>query len=397
MIRHLLKLVWNRKRANALLILEMAASFLVVFAVAAAALVFADRVRRPLGFAWQGVWNVSLGMGLPGDLDFTAEQTATFERVLREAASLPGVEAAGGIMAAPYSFSTRESSFQYEGRDIDTVSNEATVETAAVLGLEPVFGRWFAEGDGQGSGPRPVVVNRRLARELFGVEDVAGKMLQLSPEEELRVVGVVDEFRQHGELSAPGNYIFHFKPVGEPEAGPLRELLLRLAPGTPASFEPQLLARLQAVAPTWSFEVTPLETMRDRRFRFHLAPVVLGAVVGGFLLLMVALGVLGVLWQNVAQRTRELGLRRAAGASRGRVYAQILAELLIVTSLGLALGTVVVAQIPLLDLVASLTPAVWSAALALAAGIVLALAAVCGLYPGWLATRVEPATALRYE
>ncbi len=61
MIRHLLKLVWNRKRSNALMILEICASFLVVFVVATLGLFFLDNYRRPLGFEWKNVWNVRVG------------------------------------------------------------------------------------------------------------------------------------------------------------------------------------------------------------------------------------------------------------------------------------------------------------------------------------------------
>ena len=61
-------------------------------------------------------------------------------------------------------------------------------------------------------------------------------------------------------------------------------------------------------------------------------------VVAGFLMLMVALGLTGVLWQNVTQRTREIGLRRAKGATARRIHRQILGELLVMTTLALAAG-----------------------------------------------------------
>ena len=62
MIRHLLKLVWNRKRSNALMILEICVSFLVVFVVATLGLFFLDNYRLPLGFEWKNVWDVRVGI-----------------------------------------------------------------------------------------------------------------------------------------------------------------------------------------------------------------------------------------------------------------------------------------------------------------------------------------------
>jgi hypothetical protein len=57
-IRHLLKLAWHRKRSNALLLVEITASFLVVFAVAVLALYFGSNWRRPLGFDWKDTWSI---------------------------------------------------------------------------------------------------------------------------------------------------------------------------------------------------------------------------------------------------------------------------------------------------------------------------------------------------
>ncbi len=120
-------------------------------------------------------------------------------------------------------------------------------------------------------------------------------------------------------------------------------------------------------------------------------------LVTGFLLLMVGLGLTGVLWQNVTQRTREVGLRRAKGATARRIHAQILGELAVMTSLALLAGVVVVIQFPLLDLLGFVRPGVFGASLAVSIATLYVVTVVCGLYPSRLATRVQPADALRYE
>ena len=90
-----------------------------------------------------------------------------------------------------------------------------------------------------------------------------------------------------------------------------------------------------------------------------MAPLVAVGLVAGFLMLMVALGLLGVLWQNVTQRTREMGLRRAKGAAKVDVQRQILGEIGVMTTLALLAGVLVAIQFPLLDIIYFVEPHVY--------------------------------------
>lgn len=405
MTRHLLKLVWNRKRANALVILEIFFSFLVVFALATTALFLWTNYRRPLGFDWRDAWAVSIDVGQTTDDEYTPEQVETFASVLREAEGLDRVVSAAGVLSMPYVQSSSTTVLGPPGNRLPVEVNEVTDATRDALDLEVVAGRWFDRSD-DGLAWQPVVLDRELAAGLFGSEDPVGQWLDEKPREasgnrperpRRRVVGVVSDFRQHGELAAPNHYMFLRKRVGDPSDRPLRSLVLEMAPGTTGAYEEEVLARLQAVAPDWSFVVRPMAAMRESSFRLRLAPVIVGAVVGAFLMAMVVLGLLGVLWQNVVRRTRELGLRRATGATRNHVHRQISMELLLVTTLGLALGVVLAVQLPILDLLPSVSAGVVAAALATAAAILYTLTLVAALYPSWLAGRVQPAEALRWE
>jgi len=407
MIRHLFKLVWNRKRSNALIILEIFFSFLVLFVVGTLGLYLGDNLHRPLGFSYDRVLNVSIDMKQAGDDTFEPAQVATFEKLLQEAQSLAPVEAAAGAIIVPYSLGGYNGAWQFNGRRIETEFNEVTLGFAETMELHLVQGRWFQKGD-EALAWQPVVVNAAMARQVFGDADPIGKRFGDPPKEgtepERRVVGVVSEFRIDGELSGPGNYTFKLKRVGQPDVPgassldrPPRNLVVKVRPGTPVDFEEQLAKRLQAVAPEWSFVVKPLSQMRESSFRLRLTPLIAGGIVALFLMVMVGLGLIGVLWQNLLQRTREMGLRRAAGASRANVHAQVLLEQMILTSFGVLLGVVLVAQIPLLDLISFISPKIFTGGIVLSMLSIYLLAAVCALYPSAMASRVQPAEALRYE
>jgi len=403
MTRHLMKLVWNRKRTNALLIVEIFFSFLVVFAVATLAMYFLDNYRRPLGYDWQNVLMVDIDMKQASDDTFTPEQAERFARLLQEVRGLDGVEAVAGAMATPFGFGRYSDGTMVNKRRVESDFNEVTQDFDKAMGLEIVNGRWFQPSDAALAW-QPVVIDEDLAREAFPGEDPVGKRFAEPDAEarrpERRVIGVIRDFRQGGELEGPGAYYMAFKQVGtgaRREDRPAHSLLVRVHPGTPVEFEEKLAERVQRVVPDWSFQVTPLWQARDAAFRLRMAPLAVGGIVAFFLLLMVGLGLLGVLWQNLLQRTREIGLRRATGASRDAVHRQILLEQLLLTTLGVLLGTVLVAQIPILDLIGFISGKVFAGGLIFAMATIYLLSLLCALYPSAMAARVQPAEALRYE
>jgi putative ABC transport system permease protein len=198
-------------------------------------------------------------------------------------------------------------------------------------------------------------------------------------------------------LSLPGPFVIRRIPIGHNGVRPPQTLLVRAVPGVDSGFEERLVRALQAIAPEWSFEARALESSRATSFQLRLAPLIVLGLVAAFLLDMVAHGLIGVLWQNVTRRAREFGLRRAAGASQRDIQRQVLMEITLTAALGLAVGLVLVAQIPLISFVSFVSPVVIAAGAATATLVVIGIALAAGAYPSWLATRVQPADALRDE
>jgi putative ABC transport system permease protein len=402
MTRHLFRLVWNRRRVHALVALEILVSFLIVFVVAVFAVKTFGNARASVGFNPANVTVVEIDRKVGGDEFRGAEDREATRRALEAVRRLDGVEAAAGALLVPYGLGGATNSQEVNGLRIEFGFTEVTDEYRDVMGLKVVSGRWFSRED-DGRPYRATVVTPELARQAFGGADPVGKDFPEANAPDglatrrTRVVGVVEAYRDGGEYASPGPFALLRTDLANPDDRVPMRLVVKVRPGTPRTFEETLVKTLEATVRSWSFTAGPLEIARESAARRRLVPMLAGALVGAFLMLLVALGLTGVLWQNVTRRTREIGLRRATGATARQVAAQVVMEVWIVTALAVLVGSAVALQAPLFVPGGLLTAADALSGAALAALVLFALTGLCAAYPGWLAARVDPSEALRYE
>lgn len=398
MLRHLLKLVWKRKGRNLMLSLEILIAFAIVFAVAALALRYAQIYREPLGFSHEQVWSVHLQAPVGERSSYTA---SIYDQFQRGVGSMPEVAKLSFATSAP--FIDREMQSRYRessnGRRIYAETMDVSDGLADVLSLKLAAGRAFDERD-NGAGATPALINRRMALELFGSADPMGK--QFTREEDgkpvlLEVAGVMDNFRRGGELAQPKNVVLIREQMQAP-GGSMEMMLIKLAPGTTRQFEEKLHTRLKQIRNDWQYTITPLASARDTTMRERMAALVIVSVIALFMLAMVAVGLFGVLWQNITHRVPEIGLRRAVGATASDIYRQIVSEQLLQSSTAIAVGLVLLVQLPLTGALGeAMNWQVFGAAALLSMAAVYLLSLLCSLYPGWRASRLTPTEALQYE
>ncbi|RPJ84468.1 MAG: hypothetical protein EHM13_04125, partial [Acidobacteria bacterium] len=176
MTRHMVRLIWNRKRTNLLMMIEIFISFLVLVLVATFGALAVSLYQRPLGFEYEGVWGISLqaNVGRPGIRQPAgAEIASTMNQVWMAVSGFPEVLGIGGVEMTPWENATWNSDVEFEGREVDFGMNQATDGFAAVMGLAVTSGRWFDRSD-DASGQVPVVISEALAFDLFGTKEAAG-------------------------------------------------------------------------------------------------------------------------------------------------------------------------------------------------------------------------------
>ena len=395
MIRHIIKSVWYRKKTNALIASELFVAFLVLFGLLSTLIYFKVTFHRTLGFDYSDTWVVQIDRGG----EWRPEMASTIKQLILACRGMDQVTACEPLAMVPYGGSTWTSTITTRTGERSAIHNSVGDGIADMMNIHLVSGRWFGPEDDRDDWT-PVIINQRVAEAVFGDENPLGQFLDhLDKEDERKrtVVGVFDDFRQHGEFSAPTDVVFMRYPLLESSEGALRNFVVKIKPDTTAAFEPELVTQLQKFAPGWQFFVEPLDQMRSEKHKEVLLPLSILGVVAGFLLLMVALGILGVLWQNVTQRRQELGLKRALGASKSDVRWQIVLELMVLTGFAVIAGSFVAVQVPITGLFGFVDGFVFAWGLLAAATVLFLLTFLCTLYPSWLSTRIRPAEALHYD
>ena len=411
MIAHLCRLAWNRRRINLLLVAELFLTFLILTPLVAGLVLFVAEQSKSLGFEYEGVWS---SMVMDRDLFDRTLATGEFQRnmdlVWREIQVLNGVQAVALASSPPFRFSE-----SWNGITSVHISDDGL----DVLGPRMLSGRWFRPED-EALDWIPAVIDQELGRALFGEEDPLGKSMGDSPvidvdlqegynppsPTEVRVVGVVENcfyYTRFGSPQVPGFIFLRFsnKRLADPNSN-VCYFLVKTFPGTEPAFGEKVRSRIESVVPAqWSvrLSVESLEKTREAGRMDRFVPLGFIAVISGLMVLMVALGLTGMMWQNVRRRTREIGIRRAVGAPGGRIYGQFLGELAVLVTAAISLGCLPIFQFGLLDMVlGSRVPALVAACGVGATGLVLFLVVMlCGLYPSWLAARVRPAQALHHD
>ena len=144
MIRHLLKMVWNRKRINFLIILEIFVSFLVLFGVVVSAVYLSDNYRQPLGFSYQDVWSVNVQQQGQDQSPDDKTPVVTLRQMMQSVQELEEVEAVTGIGHSPYSGNSWGDGTEINGRRLSFGANRAADNFKDVMGLQLLSGRWFS-------------------------------------------------------------------------------------------------------------------------------------------------------------------------------------------------------------------------------------------------------------
>jgi putative ABC transport system permease protein len=398
MFKHLFKLIWNKKKQNFLLMSEMLFSFLVLFAVFTLLVYYYNNYKKPMGFEYKNVWVVSYNNAYKATN--TDSLTQFYETLRQNLKALPGVkEISFCTDNVPFSQNTWEGNANYKGNVASHV-NQYTVEDSYknTMTAELLEGRWFNKGDVAAKN-RPIIISSDLKEKFFGNGQAVGKLLSDGNQpghdkNAMKIIGVIQGIKAKGDYASAGYAVYHRTDTGSFRS--LGKIMVQVTPGATAAFEARLYKTLANYMKDSNVEIEHLTSKRKDINYFTLVPMIVLLIVGGFLVINVALGLFGVLWYNINKRRGEIGLRRAVGATGNSVSSQLITESMILATLSLILGTFFAIQFPLLN-VFDLPASIYVVAIFCSIGFIYVLVFLCSLYPGRQAAAIYPAVALHEE
>ncbi len=278
-----------------------------------------------------------------------------------------------------------------------------------------IAGRVFDDRDVRDA--RPVcVLTEQGARRLLATENTIGQNVRIEGHV-FEVIGIVETESEAGGVQTPDQPTDAYIPLST-SRDRFGEIIIEMSSGS-RTMEMVELHQIVAEVDSEENVAATAEAIRTMLERFHdqedyalsvpLAllrqaeatkrrfNIVLGAI-AGISLLVGGIGIMNIMLASVTERTREIGVRRAIGATRSQIVGQFLVETTVLSFLGGLLGILLGVALPgLITQFSGMATAVTWWSLVLSVGISLGVGLVFGIYPALRASRLDPITALRHE
>ena len=346
--RPILSTLMRHKIAATLIVLEIALSCAIICNALFLIGDRLDRMNMPSGIAEAELVRIQAASmrQLAGDDALNASITREYLDALRK---VPGVKQAGLANQIPFGGSSNNSGVRLSNDQQHNTLN-ATVyldegNLLETLGLRLLSGRDFTadeyqdmavlEKSGEQARVPGAIINRSMAEKLFPGQNPLGKVFYSWGESPIAVIGVIEDLARPNSVGqGPYAMIFALR-----EYGPGLHYILRTEPGRRAEVLKAAVAALKKADPnTLVVNNDTFDEIRAQFFEQDRSMAWMLVVVIAALMLVTALGIVGLASVWVQQRTKQIGVRRALGATRGQILRYFQAENFLLASAGIVLG-----------------------------------------------------------
>lgn len=391
----------SKRLRSTFVVVQIALTLMLLIGAGLLAKSFRTLLQIEPGFKTESAVAMDLSLPYPQEEAQEKPLALAHQQMLEQMRTLPGVVAVGGVNALPL-IGGANGQFLIDNNPTKKGYGEYRVTSGGyfdAMGIPLIRGRIFNDSDGQNT-QHTAVITERLAKQFFPNEDPIGRTLQFGNmdgyKDLLHIIGIVGDVRENGlDAETTATVFVHY--LQRPRRSSDFSVVVR-AQAEPVALIPQMRSLMKSLQPESPLEFRTLNqifsaSLNQRRFSL----VLFGAFASVALILAIA-GIYSVMMYAVTQRTQEIGIRMALGATGKEILRLMLGQGLRLTLIGVVLG--VAGAFGVTRLLSAMLFGVGTTDVATFTGAAILLAVVALLacwIPARRATRVDPMIALRTE
>jgi putative ABC transport system permease protein len=401
MIKQIITLTLKNWNKNKLLMIEFFISFVLIFIILSCVIWAYRNSKQKLGYNYKNISSV--------ETFYSMEMRNVKDDEVKDfLETIPNVEEVT-VQIYSHPFSKSEiyvNSMKYKDQTY-TAPMFAGIGKEWHKVFEPNFieGKGMTEADIQ-SAYCPCYITENLKMRVFGKNKAVGELIDVKHMGKFKVVGVIDYYRPNGELSNNDEYFLCFRSnsgkynydayrfsINAMFNMHFKMFYIKSSVENNILFQNKIFKSIVNNYPKLKFEVNSLSEVKEEHFKKSITPFLIASVLMIFLIINVLFGMFGRLWYSVNSRMSEIGIRVAVGASKLKIYTQLLGEMLMMCTLSIIPAIILLSQLPVIGLF-NVHSSVYILALIFSIIVLLTLVAVSSYLPARQATKIKVAVAL---
>jgi putative ABC transport system permease protein len=395
MIRHFFKILWNNKRRNILVFIELFMISLVLVNLAVYLVNIYTIYRIKNCYDTRNVVMIRIMNKTKEDKQITESSFINLKKIFQ---SNPFVESVSYCNnATPYLYNSWFDNFAHDSVNISFGIRYVEEDYAKVMRINPVKGRWFNETD-FGKAVQPILISRDIDDEYFNGNSIGARVKRQG--KEFEIIGVTERYKR-SDIEKPERTAFFLKDsISAKRYWGDVNILVRTKDNMTSEMlrvaENQVYSTINP--DNWTITgLNSLENMHSVQNAGSYQTNYLKVLISIFIIINIFLGTIGIIWYNTNLRVHEIGIRRAIGASGKKIRRQLVAENLIMATAGLLIVIIIVVQVALFVSNNKAEPGVIVESVVLSTFLMLLLVLLSTWIPAKLASKIHPAVALKTE
>jgi putative ABC transport system permease protein len=393
MTRIFFKTIWNNRRRNILVFIELFMISLILLNLTVYLVNIMSIYRIKNCYNSDNVILIRVSNKEKEDEKITEE---SFQNLISNFKSNDFVESVSiSNNALPYNYSLYSTNFKYENNTFNLALRQVDIDYSKVMKITPLKGRWFNDTD-RGKSTSPIIISPDIEAKYFN-GNAPGKII-VEGKNSYEIIGVVDHFKR-GDTEKPISFGFTFKDKIRNSWWGI-SFLIRTKNGKTGEMlaiaERQVSSTLNP--DKWTIEsLNSLENMKNRQNYDTAQGNLLILIIALFIMINVFLGTVGILWYNTNLRIHEIGLKRALGSTGRGIKRWLIAENMFLAGLSIFIVILAFLQSPSFIDSKRIQPGVLSLSIYISIALMIILVFISTWIPASIASKIRPATALKTE